>query len=152
MSIISIGFLTAQESESTFEKSTFLELNTGVALISSGNLENSKFIAPGISFLIGKTFINDQNNFFEYQIGIAAPTIATAKIGIGKKIKNTKISVGVRPYPLSLYSQVNIKAGEKNFISIGLEGNPFGTESRIAFESLANFNVGYRWTLKGNNK
>lgn len=84
-------------------KERYIESNWGVAAI------DGEFIFPGTSFLIGKrAFFNDAG-FVDAQIGLAFPTIATAKVGVGKRWRSGwSLSTGVRIWPLHAYVQTGI--------------------------------------------
>ena len=90
----------------------YFEVNAGVARIDS-----YWDYGPGVSALIGKRFEFDESNFLvDMQIGLAFPSILTAKIGVGGYLdKEEKVAIiaGVRPWPLHLYAQVNLKEGVK---------------------------------------
>ena len=52
--------------------------------------------------------------FLEYEAGFALPSLVTGKLGIGKKFNNTKVIVGVRPFPFNLYLQSSFTKGKKD--------------------------------------
>ena len=91
----------------------YFELNAGVSILDNGYWD----YGPGVSALIGKRFGSDESNFIvDMQIGLALPSILTAKIGVGGYLDREKklaIIVGVRPWPLHYYAQVNLKEGVK---------------------------------------
>ena len=118
----------------------------GVAFISDVN-----FPMPGTSVLWGKTFINENNIIFEYEAGFALPTLVTGKIGIGKKFNNTKVIVGIRPFPFNLYLQSSFPAGKKGYWIAALELNPLKYETILSFESKGILSFGYRWNLPSKN-
>ncbi len=101
---------------------------------------------PGTSVLLGRTHINDNNFIFEYEAGFALPSIVTGKLGIGKKFNNTKVIVGVRPFPFNLYSQSSFMGGRKGYPIVSIEYNPLD-DSPLSFRSTAILNLGYRWRL-----
>lgn len=138
ISIYSLSQLKAQESTTK----AFMEWNLGVAQI-----YNDGFF-PGTSVLWGRTHVSTNNVIFEYEIGLAAPTIATAKLGVGLKIHNTLVTVGIRPIPSNLYLQTSLFNREKGNWIISAEINPLGEDSPLSFDSNAVFNFGYRWNLK----
>ena len=132
----------AQETPSGKSKSSFKELNTGFALIGYDNE-----IYPGASFLWGRTYINENNFIFEHEVGFAFPSIITGKLGIGKKINNTEITMGVRPLPFNLYLQSSLKKKEKGYWIVSIEFDPFYSDSFSLFGSRAILNFGYRWHI-----
>ncbi len=141
--ILTIG--SSQDSPNRIKVNSFVELNVGFAIMSIHYDEDRSYF-PGASVLWGQTFTNQRNYFIEYQAGLAFPTVVTAKLGIGKKINKTKISAGVRPYPLNLYAQITIpgplKSGEWN---ISFEHNPRRrNDAYIDFSAVGNINAGYR--------
>ncbi len=57
---------------------SYVEFNAGIAFISDPNFSHF----PGASFLVGKRYDQaDGNLMLEMELGLAFPTIATAKIG-----------------------------------------------------------------------
>jgi hypothetical protein len=141
-------FLTptrAQELPIEKSKSSFIEWNFGLAFISEANS-----VFPGTSVLWGSTYINENNFIFEYGAGFALPSLVTGKIGIGKKFNNTKVIIGVRPFPFNLYLQSSFPAGKRGYWIGSLELNPLGSETVLSFGSKAIFNFGYRWDLTSN--
>ena len=136
---LSLFFITSnygQEFSKEESKNTFLEWNFGVALI-----EEENFPFPGASFLWGKTYINEKDLIFEYQVGFAFPTLVTGKIGVGKRFNNTNVVVGVRPWPTTVYLQTSFSTTKEKSWIASIEGNP------IDFGSIGNINVGYRWNI-----
>lgn len=76
------------------------------------------FIFPGASFLWGKTNYFDNFYFFDYQLGVAFPSLVTGKagVGIGSQDSPFIFSTGIRPWPLTYYVQLDINS--KFIISI----------------------------------
>ena len=136
--------LEAQELSQGKSKNSFIEWNLGVALF------DENLIFPGTSVLWGRTYINENNLIFEYEAGLAFPSIVTAKLGIGKKFNNTNVTIGVRPFPFNLYCQSSFLKGKKGYWITSIEFNPLDAETSISFGSTAILNFGYRWNL--NNK
>ena len=129
----------------------YFEVNAGVARIDS-----YWDYGPGVSALIGKRFEFDESNFLvDMQIGLAFPSILTAKIGVGgylDKEKKVAIIAGVRPWPLHCYAQVNLKEGVKGEWIISSEvGSALifddSTDYGLSLESLFIINFGYRWNI-----
>jgi hypothetical protein len=143
-SLLSFFFLTnsiAQELSTKKSKNSFIELNGGVAFLS----EFGGIPFPGISVLWGTTYINEDNLIFEYEVGFAFPTIVTGKIGVGKRFNNTNIVLGVRPWPLNLYTQASFSDTKNGYWITSIEFNPSNTNFSIGSRALLNF--GYRWNL-----
>ena len=135
----------------------YLELNAGFANIPEiGGSAISLF--PGASFLLGKRFEqSDGNLILDMEIGLAFPTYVTGKIGGGfflNKEEKSAIVVGVRPWPLHLYTQVNLAERPKGQFILSLEagsaliGEP-DLEEISAFSTMI-LNVGYRWNIGKN--
>lgn len=149
--IISISLLTflffsnskAQETATEKSKHSFIELNFGLALITYEEIG----AFPGTSVLWGKTYINENNLVFEYEAGFALPGLVTGKVGIGKKFDNTKVIVGVRPYPFNLFLQSSFATGKKGYWITSIELNPLDSDKSISVYSKAILNFGYRWNL-----
>ena len=132
----------AQDTTNKTSEQSFTEWNFGVAYI------DDEFIFPGTSFLWGKTYINENNFIFEYEAGFALPSIATAKLGIGRQFNTTKVLMGIRPFPFHLFLQSSFTNGKKGYWIASVEYNPLDPELGVSFGSRAIFNVGYRWTIK----
>ena len=139
---------------------SYIEINAGLA-----NLDDSDFsFFPGGSVLWGKVFEKTESNFLiDMQVGLALPSLVTAKIGIGSflnKEKKSAISAGIRPWPLHLYTQVNFNEGKRGQWIVSLEAGSTlleegGVDGGIAgydFDELAMhsrfiLNFGYRIDL-----
>jgi hypothetical protein len=126
-------------------KNSFVEWNFGVAYIAEDD-----FIFPGTSYLWGQTYINENNLIFEFEAGLALPSIVTGKLGIGKKFNNTKVIVGVRPFPFNLYLQSSFTNGKKGYWVASIEFNPLNSNTSLSFGSRAILNFGYRWNILRN--
>ncbi|MET6991457.1 hypothetical protein [Sediminicola arcticus] len=145
ISLLSIFFFQkseAQEISAGKSKNSFVEWNFGVAY-----MPNDDFIFPGTSVLWGRTYINENNFIFEYEAGFALPSLVTGKLGIGKKFNNTKVIVGVRPFPFNLYLQSSFPKGKKGYWITSIEFNPLDSDTSLSFESKAILNFGYRWNI-----
>lgn len=137
-----INQCTGQNSSKPVSKSSFIEWNIGLA-----NLDQQTWF-PGTSVLYGMTFLTENNTIYEFEIGIAAPSIATAKIGVGKKLENFTISAGIRPFPFNLYAQTSIPTRKRGNWIASIEYNPIDNEQLISFGSKGILNIGYRWNLR----
>lgn len=136
ISYINISF--AQVENDNVSSRDFFEWNVGFALGPEVRL-------PGTSVLWGRTIITDKNVIFEYEGGLAFPTVLTAKFGFGKRIKKTNLIAGIRPYPINFYIQASTISTERGYWIFSVEYNPFPGDNLITFGSRAIFNVGYRW-------
>ena len=132
----------------------YIELNAGIANIPElGGGDISIF--PGASFLVGKRFEqSDGNLILDMEIGLAFPTYATGKIGGGfflNKEEKSAIVIGIRPWPLHFYTQLNLPERPKGQFIISLEagsaliGEP-DLEEMSAFSTMI-LNMGYRWNI-----
>ena len=145
------SLLSAQtiDSSSSRIKESFTEWNFGIAFLPEGNsLTGGNTIFPGTSFLWGSTLVYKNNFIIEYAAGVSLPTIITGKVGVGKKFKNTKIIVGVRPFPFNIYAQSSLGNTQKGYWIVSIEGNPLNPELGISFESRALLTFGYRWYIQ----
>ena len=136
------------------EQFTSLEWNAGLAYIP----EYDEYI-PGCSYLIGTTYITESNMVVDAQIGLAAPTLVTGKVGVGFKAKNAIITAGIRPYPSHVYLQLQWLPYNKHhsFIfsfeesaasfSDSYSTPGFAFWERASYQSLRLVTVGYRWNL-----
>ena len=81
---------------------TYLETNVGLSYT-----DDVMEICPGFSVLYGHQKFVSETRFWDFQYGLAAPTIVTMKIGGGLKNINSgrSISGGVRIWPSHLYVQ-----------------------------------------------
>ena len=128
------------------QKQAYLESNWGICF----NDEEIP-VFPGTSFLIGKT-MDFNNGFIDMQIGLAAPSYVTAKIGIGRYFndeKKSNISFGVRPWPLHGYAQLGFDTKEGKSVLLTFEG---GTGEGFSFFSNGLVTVGFRWDRFKNKK
>ena len=139
ISALFIGSSSAQEQTHVVSKNSFVEANLGVAF-----LEGEGFPFPGASVLWGQTYISKSNLIFEYEAGFAFPTLVTAKLGVGKKFNNTKVIVGIRPWPFNIYGQSSFGEKEIGYWITSIEYNPNNSTDRL---SKAILNFGYRWNL-----
>ena len=135
----------AQETSNGKSQNSFNEFNFGLAYISDEN-----FFFPGASFLWGKTYINENNIIFEYEAGFAFPTIVTGKLGVGKKFNNTKLVLGIRPFPFNLFIQSSYTNKKNGYWVTSVEFNPLNSDNSISSGSRATLNFGYRWYLTKN--
>ena len=142
LSFFFFGNSEAQEISTEKSKNSFVEWNFGVAYIVEDN-----FVFPGTSVLWGRTYINENNLILEYEAGFALPSLVTGKLGIGKKFNNTKVIVGVRPFPFNLYLQSSFTKGKKGYWITSIEFNPLNSDSSLSFGSKAILNFGYRWNI-----
>jgi len=151
--ILSILIFIGIECEAQ-EQFTSLEWNAGLAYIP----EYDESI-PGFSYLIGTTYITEGNVVLDAQIGLAAPTLVTGKVGVGFKAKNAIITAGIRPYPSHAYLQLQWLPNNKHhsFIfsfeesaasfSDSYSTPGFAFWERASYQSLRLVTVGYRWNL-----
>ena len=128
----------------------YYEFNFGAAFI-----EDFEIPFPGISFLIGNKTYFENNLIFDAEIGLALPSIATAKLGLGYKVGKSEIIVGVRPWPLHYYLQTQLSTNERGgwIMSVEISSLAFRrTYNDTAYEasmySLGMINFGYRWNIK----
>lgn len=124
----------------------YVESNFGVANI------DGLGVFPGASVLFGKRFEKPESNFlFDMQVGLAFPSIITAKIGGGvflNKEKKSAVVFGVRPWPFHLYSQINFNEGKRGQWIFSVEaGGALVDMYEISLESLFIANFGYRWNI-----
>ena len=144
--LIALSLLLSGNSDAQGKsRNSFIEWNFGIAYIND-NYWAQGFL-PGTSVLWGRTHINDNNFIFEYEAGFALPSIVTGKLGIGKKFNNTKVIVGVRPFPFNLYLQSSFMGGRKGYPIVSIEYNPLDDSPLSFFGSTAILNFGYRWRL-----
>tara|TARA_B110000046_G_scaffold158872_1_gene171088 strand:+ start:2044 stop:2556 length:513 start_codon:yes stop_codon:yes gene_type:complete len=136
------GISEAQEISTEKLNNSFIEWNFGVAKLADEN-----FIFPGTSALWGSTYINENNLIFEYEAGFAFPSLVTGKLGIGKKFNNTRVIIGVRPFPFHVFMQSSFTKGKKGYWIGSIEFNPLNSDAPLSIGSKAIFNFGYRWNI-----
>jgi hypothetical protein len=123
------------------KESKFIELNIGLAAIDGYDFDDA---FPGASILFGQTRQISDNGIFEYQVGIAAPSIVTGKVAIGYGNLKNNIALAVRPWPLLIGPQAKIGNFTFSF--------EVGTDSEISFDAGLISTVAYRWTIGGKKK
>ena len=132
--------MQAQDDKTAYQNN-FKELNAGFAFI-----EDFGIPIPGVSFTWGRTIINSKNTIFEYQGGVALPTLFTAKVGIGKKIGDANFILGLRPFPLFIYAQGSFLHKEEGYWIFSVEFSPLRDDAELnVFDVRSIVNVGYRW-------
>ncbi len=134
---------------------SYLEVNSGIAVFEEFSYfgpPSGRFF-PGISFLIGNQSFIFQNIFFESQIGLALPSIVTAKIGLGFINKGIGASIGMRLYPTMAYAQIHLPTSNGQF-NISAEVSPFTNSSLESYSLGARnlFTVGYQWNIGKSRK
>ena len=71
--------------------------------------------APGLSLVYGKIYennrsiYNSQDYIFEWQIGLALPSIVTGKLTFGLGDSDKYWGLSIRPWPLFIGPQVKLK-------------------------------------------
>ena len=148
------------------ESSGYIETNVGVSYL-GGDL-----FSPGISFLYGRRMFLSNTSFWDAQVGLAAPSVATTKVGWGHKSADSgfSVSTGVRIWPAHVYLQLGIpdtrcskevsrrmqrrlerRGKDSNDLVCGewtlsVEGGLGGTRwSDLSFYSIAIVTVSHRW-------
>lgn len=137
--------LLAQDESLLNKKVPIREFSYGIAV--PYDLSDNPAVFPGLSYLWGRTHITKSNFIFEYAAGFALPSIATCKLGIGVKMNDTELTIGIRPFPSNLYLQSTFPRKEKGRWLISLEYNPFSPNSGLSFDSNGLVNFGYRYDL-----
>ena len=78
----------------------YIESNWGLAFIVEGA------VFPGTSVLMGRRSYFSKNGFTDTQIGLAFPSVLTAKVGVGHTgAKGGHFSAGLRVFPTHVYIQ-----------------------------------------------
>lgn len=131
----------------------YYEFNFGVAFLSEVGVP-----FPGISFLIGNKTYFRNNMILDAELGLALPSIATAKIGVGYRGRSGEVIVGVRPWPTHFYLQTQLNNSDKGGWIMSVEvsaysfsriGNPFNDAAlEASMYSLGILNFGYRWNIR----
>ena len=113
-----------------------LEWNFGVA-----HIDEYDIVFPGLSVLYVKTTSYSGGLVKEAQIGLAAPTIITAKLGVGAGSLDKNILFTVRPWTFFIGPQFKLH----NFTA-SLE---IGRNNEVSASSGIIATIGYRRPLKG---
>lgn len=103
-----------------------------------------KSTKPNISVLIGNEFPFGDYSLIDIQIGASYPHLVTGKIGAGNyygKKHLVALIFGVRPYPLAVYSQLNIGKKDKIY---GVISTELGSAGQIFNGTTSLFNIGVR--------
>ena len=125
----------------------YYELNFGAALVGE---TGTGFPFPGVSFLYGHKFYSN-NLIIDLEIGVALPSIGTAKLGVGFKTKSSEVIFGFRPWPMHFYLQTQLNQKEKGGWILSLEVSPYTFNRRadgISMYSYGLINFGYRWNIR----
>jgi hypothetical protein len=117
-------------------KQPFFELNIGIASIDGYDFSDP---FPGASFLFGQTIALSEAMVFEYQFGIAAPSIATGKIAFGYGSLEKNIALAIRPWPLTIGPQ-----GKIDNFSFSFE---VGNNDEASFDAGFIVTFGYRFVF-----
>ena len=101
---------------------SYKEFNAGLYV-------SNDFGFPGASFIWGKTHYYNNNTFFDYQFGLAFPTILTGKAGFGieNEDKPVGLSLGLRPWPSTIYLQLHFKSKFVFSMELFIANENFGT-------------------------
>ncbi len=130
---------------------TYREFNTGVALLNKYSITELGGVLIGLSYVSGKQHYFSEKYFFEYQMGLALPSIVTGKLGVGATGKIFGGSIGIRVLPTFLYGQLHFRF-EKSQLNFSAEVSPFynynsGNEISPSFGANAIFTCGYQWPI-----
>ena len=122
------------------DKNQFIEVNVGLASIDDYSYT---FPFPGASVLYGQTY-NKKIFVIEWQLGLAAPSIVTGKIGIGAGNLKRNFMIAIRPWPLSVGPQV--KLGR---VTVSFE---IGNNDAASYDAGFISTIGWRWIIKPRKK
>ena len=103
IALIGAFLATISSNHAQEEKSVepYIESNWGLAYIGE-----SDAIFPGTSVLMGRRSYFSKNGFTDTQIGLAFPSVLTAKVGVGHTgAKGGHFSAGLRVFPTHVYIQ-----------------------------------------------
>jgi len=139
---LTISYGIGQVQDSKFDKISYHGFNAGFAK----TYESYGYInfGLGLSFLWGETYIFKKKFILDWEIGLAIPTLATAKAGFGLLKDETSYTIGIRPYPSTCYFQIGFPPKEKGSWLISFEYNPRKEYTRFSGFSNWNINIGYR--------
>ena len=103
IALIGAFLATVSSTHAQEEKSVepYIESNWGLAYIGE-----SDAVFPGTSVLMGRRSYLSKNGFTDTQIGLAFPSVLTAKVGVGHTgAKGGHFSAGLRVFPTHVYIQ-----------------------------------------------
>ena len=103
-------------------KERYIESNWGIALIgdfvngTNANTSPTTLLPfPGTSILVGQRKYFSEHGFIDAQIGLAFPSLVTAKMGVGHTgQKGGHFSAGLRLFPTHAFIQTGIPSGRSN--------------------------------------
>ena len=102
---------------------------------------------PTVSLLFGTNIPMGDFSLIDLQIGFSYPYIVSGKIGVGSYFGDKEFIgfiMGVKPYPLSVYSQLNIRQNNKlHFVLCG----ELGTGADVSLGVTNSINAGLRIPL-----
>ena len=130
----------------------FLELNLGAGVI---DIYGELLPAPGLSLVYGKIYenkrsiYNSQDYIFEWQIGLALPSVVTGKLTFGLGDSDKYWGLSIRPWPLFIGPQVKLNNWSFSFeYSPSTEIEDIGASRRItSFDVPWILNLGWRKQL-----
>tara|TARA_B110000444_G_C18693002_1_gene525199 strand:- start:59 stop:517 length:459 start_codon:yes stop_codon:yes gene_type:complete len=134
------------------QESKFLELNLGAGVI---DIYGELLPAPGLSLVYGKIYenkrsiYNSQDYIFEWQIGLALPSVVTGKLTFGLGDSDKYWGLSIRPWPLFIGPQVKLNNWSFSFeYSPSTEIEDIGASRRItSFDVPWILNLGWRKQL-----
>ena len=95
--------VSSSPSGSSFERfgQSYIDANLGLAFL------DGAFPFPGASFLVGRRSFRSESTFLDAEIGLAFPSVATAKFGAGRynPLTGRSVSAGIRPWPAHVFVQ-----------------------------------------------
>ena len=123
------------------EKNQFIEANIGLA-----SIDDYSYTVPfpGARVLYGQTY-NKKSFVIEWQIGLAAPSVVTGKIGIGAGNLKRNFMIAVRPWPLSVGPQAHIDLVKLGRLTLSFE---IGNNNDASYDAGFISTVGWRWIIK----
>ncbi|MBM74744.1 MAG: hypothetical protein CMK59_05040 [Proteobacteria bacterium] len=125
----------------------YREFNSGFANFQTSNRPQDRGSYPGFSYLTG---IRTRNGplYVDTQIGLAFPTILTAKTSIGLQYENLRASAGFRPWPLAI--GVQVEYGDENLSMLYSYEHWELLDTPTSPESMPSYfmTIGIRWKRK----
>ena len=103
---------------------------------------------PTFSVLFGANIPMGDYSLVDIQLGLSYPYIVTGKVGVGSYFGDKELIgfiMGIRPYPLAGYAQLNIRPNNKlHFVVCG----ELGTGADISLGTRSLINAGLRFPIK----
>lgn len=135
--------ITGQTRQFRPDKQPYIEVNTGIGVEYRWKVSNRPFT----SITFGTTIDMGDYSLIDMQAGFGFPSVVTGKFGLGSylgKKETIPMILGVRLYPIMLYTQLYIPHKNQGLFSVTIE---IGTGGSRALGYTNILNIGYKWPI-----